>query len=55
MAMPEFAELTLRAVRDTLTVWVDGKALGTIETDKDGKVLIRPYEKCLARQTVSNG
>ena len=55
MAMPEFAELSLRVRGDELTVWVEGKALGTVETDKDGKVLIRPYQKCLARQDVSNG
>lgn len=47
MAKMEFAKVEIRPAADGLMFAIaDGKALGTVETDADGKLFIRPYPHC---------
>lgn len=51
--MAETAVLEFRALagHGKIAAYVDGKALGTVRTDADGKVLIEPYIPCFRKPT----
>lgn len=48
MGKPDFAKVELTAIQPgVLTAWVDGKVLGAVFTDADGRVCVRLHGECM--------